>query len=382
LSVRVIVVGAGPGGLAAAERLAGRGGAGVEVMLVSPRGRAVLHAGVLDVALGRSGVERFSAAVTLPGVELRAATVDDVGPDGVVVEGARLQADAVIAAPGLELGEVPAWSRAVSAWDPDGAARARAALPEISSGRLVVAACGLPYRCPPAPFALAVGLAEQHHTARHTVSVSAVTPEPVPLAGVGGEAPVLVLEACASAGVTVERSFEVDLGASEDGVLRARDGRSVRYDAAFLVPPHRRAGCLRGLPGAGPLVQVGERGSVDGSLLYVVGDAAATGMPRAAGVARALGLAAADDVLARLGIAPAPEAEAVRAACFMFHYGGALSRLRVSYPGPAAGPAGSSDPVVEIDGPSLDLAAAREGERRRFLAAASGGGSAEASRAG
>jgi sulfide:quinone oxidoreductase len=364
---RVVVVGAGPGGLAAAARLRERAGRAVSVTLVSEGGRAVFHAGTLDVALGRAQAQRFSAAVSLADVRCLAATVDEVAQDGSAVQagGRRLEADAVIAAPGLQMAPIPPWPRAVGAWDPRAAERARAALPQLEAGRLVVAACSLPYRCPPAPFALAVGLAEQHMGARHMTAVTVATPEALPLAGVGGEAPALVLDACAAAGVTVARSFAVDLKASEDGVLRAADGRELRYDAAFLIPPHRRAGCLSHLPGSGPLVEVDEHGCVAGSMLYVVGDAAQTGLPRAAGVARAKAAAAADQVLQRLGIAAAEQAEPVRASCFMFHYGGAVSRLRVSFPGPPG-----SDPLVEIDGPSLDLAGAREGERRRFLAAA------------
>ncbi len=192
--------------------------------------------------------------------------------------------------------------------------------------------------------------------------VVATTPEPLPLAGVGGEAPALVMEACAAAGVEVERSLLVDLAASRDGMLRSRDGRELAYDAAFLVPPHVRADCLSDLPGDGPLVAVGERGSVDGTALYVIGDAAATGLPRAAGVARGSGAAAADGALEAIGIAPAPPPGPIEAACFMFHAGGAASRLRVTVDG--------SRQQVEVDPPSLDLLAARDGERRRFLAAA------------
>jgi sulfide:quinone oxidoreductase len=365
----VLVVGAGPGGLAAAARLRQRGGEAVAVTLLSAAGRAVFHAGTLDVALGRAEPEQFTAQVRLEGVECLAATVDEVDGDGrgVRVDGRRLDADAVIAAPGLETAPIPPWPRAVAAWDPLAAARARAAMPQVAAGRVLVAACSLPYRCPPAPFALAIGLAGQHMSARHMTTVTVATPEALPLAAVGGEAPALVLDACSAAGVTVARGFSADLDASEDGLLRSADGQQLRYDAAFLIPPHRRARCLAHLPGSGPLVEVDEHGCVAGSMLYVVGDAAATALPRAAGVARAKAVIAADRVLERLGIAAVEAAEPVSASCFMFHYGGAVSRLRVSFPGPPG-----SDPVVEIDGPSLDLAAAREGERRRFLAAAGG----------
>lgn len=361
---RVVVVGAGPGGLAAAARLRERGGAQLDIVLIATGARATFLAGTLDVALGDADPGRFSAKVGPDAARCIDATVDRVDADGVVIGGERLNADAVIAAPGLALGAVPAWPRAVSAWDPAGAARARASMPHVTAGRVLVAACTVPYRCPPAPFALAVRLAEQHFKARHMTRVLVATPEPFPLAGVGGDAPALVMEACAAAGVGVEHGFAADLEGSEDGMLRATDGRELRYEAAFLVPPHVRTTCLTELPGDGPLVPVGDRGSVEGTMLYVVGDAAATGLPRAAGVARGTATAAADAALEALGVAPSPRPEPIEASCFMYHSGGAVSRLRATF--------SREDRRVEIDGPNLDLALAREGERRRFFAAAGG----------
>lgn len=362
---RVIVVGAGPGGLAAAARLRERGAGGVAVMLVSPGLRAAFLAGTLDVALGDAEPSAFAARVALAGVECVAGEVTAVAPDGVELAAGRMHADAVIAAPGLAVDEesVPAsWRRVAAVWDPDAAGRLRDRVLTPRAGRVVVAVCGVPYRCPPAPLALAVALADRHREARHQVRVTVTTPEPVPLAGVGGEAPALVSDACTAAGVTLERGFAPDLGASEDGVLRSTDGREIAYEGALLVPLHRRPRCLASLPGEGPMVAVGERGSVDGSLLYVVGDAAATGLPRAVGVARASAVAAADQVLERLGVVAAPAQEPIEASCFMFHHGGALSRIRVRYVGGAAS--------IATDGPSLDLWPAREGELRRFLEAA------------
>ncbi len=361
---RVVVVGAGPAGLAAAGRLVERGRDAVEVVLAAPGVRATFLPGTLDVALGAAEPERFTFALRLQGVRNVDGAVDRAAPDGVAVAGDWLPADAVIAAPGLALesGAVSGWSRAAPAWDPVSAARARALLADLSPRRLLVAACTLPYRCPPAPFALGVGLADRLFRAPRMTRVTVSTPEPIPLAGVGGEAPALVLEACAAAGVMVERAFVVDLQGSEDGLLRATDGRTLPYEAAVLVPPHVRAACLHGLPGDGPLVQVGDRGAVDGSTLYVAGDAAASTFPRAAGVARATATAAADGALEALGIAPAPPPAPVEASCFMFHRGGAVSRIRARF--------SHGEANVDIDGPSLDLAPAREGERRRFEAAA------------
>lgn len=361
---RVVVVGAGPGGLAAASRLRERGGERVETVLVARGARATFLAGTLDVALGVSEPDRFVAALALEGLKTIDGDAERVARDGVLVAGERIAADAVIAAPGLALAPetLPAWPRAGVAWDPVAAEEARERLLAVEAGRVLIAVCSLPYRCPPAPFALAVGLAGVHAKARHMTRVVVATPERFPLSGVGGEAPALVMEACGLAGVEVEREFQVDMAASEDGVLRSGDGRELSYQAALLIPPHVRAPCLSELPGEGPLVPVGERGAVEGTALHVVGDAADTGLPRAAGFAQAIARAAADGVLERLGVAPAPAPEPAEASCFMFHWGGAVSRLRVRQADEGA--------TVHIDGPSLDLLPAREGERRRFLAAA------------
>jgi sulfide:quinone oxidoreductase len=181
---------------------------------------------------------------------------------------------------------------------------------------------------------------------------------------VGGEAPAFLMDACAGAGVEFQGRFEPDLGASADGVLRARDGRELDYQAGLLVPPHRRSPALEGLDGDGPLVTVDERAESSVRGVFVVGDAAATRLPRAAGAAEAQGRTAADAVLARLGLADACAPHPPEASCYVLHAGGAVSRIRLRYP---TGLPPDGEAQVAIDGPTPDLAHAAEGERRRFM---------------
>jgi sulfide:quinone oxidoreductase len=283
-----------------------------------------------------------------------------------------MDADAVIAAPGLAVADdsVPHWSRARAGWDPAAGAAAAADLGAVPGGRLVIAICGLPYRCPPAPYSLAMALADRHRRDGRFTKICVASPEAFPLMGLGGEAPAFLMESCAGAGVQLEGRFEVDLDASEDGILRGRDGRELAYEMAFLVPPHRRAGALAALGGDAPLVPVDARCESSLPGLFVIGDAADTGLPHAAGVGEAQGRTAADAVLARLGLAEPQPPHVPEPSCYVRLAGGGVSRIRVRYPD---GPPPGGSPRVEIDGPSPDLAHAVEGERLRFLRLAGGG---------
>lgn len=362
----MLVVGAGPGGLAAAVRLRERGCDALAVTLVTRDATATHLAGAVPVALGDRRPQDFVVAVGIARVRCRAGEVGAVDGGGATVDGQRIDADAVIAAPGLcaDAGAVPAWQRAHAAWDPAAAAAASAALAGVPGGRLLIAVCALPYRCPPAPYSLAMALADRHRRSGRFTKVCIATPEPFPLMAVGGEAPAFLMDACAGAGVEFEGRFEADLEASEDGVLRSADGRELEYRHALLIPPHRRSPTLRELAGDGPLVTVDERGESPVRGLFVVGDAAATGLPRAAGAAAAQGRTAADAVLARLGLAEPRAPHPPEPSCYVLHAGGAVSRIRLRYP---AGLPPDGEPQVAIDGPTPDLAHAAEGERRRFL---------------
>lgn len=368
---RVLVVGAGPGGLAAVHRLRERGDGRAQIELVT-RGATATHlAGTVPVALGAAEAETMSCAVELPGVRCTAGEVTLVDGEGAVVDGRRVEADAVIASPGLvpDVGAVPDWSRACTGWDLGAAVAAAPRLDAVPGGTLAVVICGLPYRCPPAPYGLAMALARAHRSSGRFTKVCVVTPEAFPLMGVGGEAPAFLMDSCAGAKVEIERRFDVDLASSEDGVLRAADGRVLEYELAFVIPPHRRFAMLADLDAVGPLVKVDAHGQSSVPGVFVVGDAAASGLPRAADVAATGGRNAADAVLAGLGIEPPGPPGVPQPSCYINHGGGSMSRIRITYPS-GLPPAGEAR--VEIDAPTPDLGYAAEGERRRFLEAARG----------
>lgn len=353
-SARIVVIGAGPGGVAAARRVKDRSEA-AEVILIEREGAAEYLPGTISTLLGETSRERWRQRVALDGVEVRAGEVAEVSGSGARLDGEWLQADCVIAAPGLRLDmdSVPDLPNLFAVWDPAGAETATNAVRDLRRGAVAVVISSLPYRCPPAPYSLAMQLAALYGKAGGDVGVVLATPEEEPLAALGGGVPEFLRESCAAAGVDLHTGFDPDLASSAPGGLRSSGGDSLGYDLALVIPPHVRSPLLAGLPGGGPLVEVSPRFESAESGLFVVGDAAATPLPRAADAAASAGRTAADAALSRLDHSPEEEPHVPEPECFVGHGGGLFSRVSLRFPD-GIPPQGAAE--ITLEGPSSSLA--------------------------
>jgi len=362
---RVAVVGSGPGGIAAARRLKERVGEEVEVILFEKGGSSEYLPGTIPVFLGTSTPERWRRRLSPKGVEVRPDEVEEVSGGGVKTSGAWVGADAVVAAPGLALApeHVPDAPNVHAFWDTQGADRASDAAMRFRNGTVAVVISSLPYRCPPAPYAMAMELAAYYRDEGRNVRVLLTTPEEAPLAAIGDGVPAFLADSCAEAGVQLFTGFEPDLGGFQRGILRSKSGITVDHDLAFVVPPHVRSSLLAGLPDGGPLVRVSSRFESAEPGLFVIGDAAMVPLPRAADVAAAGGRTAADAVLERLGLSDGREPHLPKPECYVGHGGGVFSRISLRYPD-GLPPRGK--PEVEIEGPSESLAAGFEESFERW----------------
>ena len=353
---RVAVVGSGPGGLAAALRLRERARGSLEVTLFERKSAPEYLPGTIPVLLGASTPERWRVPLSLQGLEVVNGEVEEVFGDGVRVGGKTHEADAVIAAPGLalDLGSVPRRPNVHALWDTEGARAAARAVRDFRGGTVAVVVSSLPYRCPPAPYAMAMELSV-HYGGDTWVALT--TPEEVPLAAVGGGVPEFLRASCAAAGVGLLTGFEPDLDSLGEGPLTSNSGAVIVHDLALVVPPHGRSPLLAGLPGQGPLVQVSPDFESAEPGLFVVGDAAMVPLPRAADAAATGGRIAADAVLRRLGLVDGQETHLPEPECYVGHGSGRYSRISLRYPDglPTRGSA-----EVDIEGPSESLAAGFE----------------------
>jgi sulfide:quinone oxidoreductase len=356
----VVVIGAGPAGLGALHRL--RDEPGVHVIALVPDGLADYLPGALAVATGDAGSDRFRAPVRLDGIEVIPLAAERIEAGQVRVGDRRLEAQAVIAAPGLALvpfdggprwPAVPPSPRAVAFWDLPGATRVAPVLEAFTRGVLSVVIASPLYRCPPAPYGLAIRLARRAKRLGLAVQVRLTTPEPRPLAAIGSEVSRFLVAACTDAGVEVEFDVHPDPTALAAGEVTDSTGAPLPTDLAVVIPPHHAHPLLAELATPQQLVAVDAGGRTAQSGLYVAGDAVASPYPRAMAPATVSGRAAAEGVLADLGFATAVGTAPPEPDCFIDQGAGRYSRLQISYP---AGPPPAGAAAVTIHPPALAAA--------------------------
>lgn len=349
----VIVIGAGPGGLAAVYNLANS--QQVSVTLVQRDGASRYLPGIMPVLLGMQPASSYRRRIDLAQVLVRPGEVVGLEPGRVTLaDGTTLRADAVIAAPGLvtDAAAIPAGARSFAVWELEQAQLAQRAVQSFACGRVIVGVTALPYRCPPAPYGLALSLKALFEERGQNVEVVLVTPEARPLQALGERVSNFLEQLASSGNVLLETAFLLDGTACRDGLLVAADGRRIAYDLGLFIPPHRRPAFLAELPGSAQLVQVDAhlRTAMDNT--WVVGDVAATPLPRAAGVAEAQGRTAAEDIMAALGLGDAAVSIVPAPSCYIWAGRSTAARIQIRFP-QGLPPAGSPD--VVLDAPSADI---------------------------
>lgn len=245
---RVTVIGGGPAGIAAARRLRERAAGEVAVTLVQRGGSCEHLPGTLPVALGEHPLSRFVASIDLEGVEVLAGEVSEISARRVRLDGNILEADYVIAAPGLETADVPEGPGVHAVWSPSEAEAVQEDL-RCVSGTMAVVVSSLPYRCPPAPYSLAMQLAAAQRRSDNPAKVALTTPEEEPLSMLGGGVPEFLRESCEEAGVELHTGFVPDPVALESGDLRSERDDELPADVRLVVPSHVRPPALGHLPG-------------------------------------------------------------------------------------------------------------------------------------
>jgi sulfide:quinone oxidoreductase len=373
MSSRVLILGAGFGGLEVATRLSEA--AEATVMLIDASESFYFGFTKLDVLLGRRTTEQVQLPYTglaIPGVEFRQERITQIDPQQrrVVTEQGSYEADYLIVALGAEYDHAatPGFIEGGHEYYTlAGAERLRDALAAFTGGNIVISVLGEPYKCPPAPFEGAFLLEDfcvnRGIRDRVSITVTGYMAAPVPVDDrVSGP----IHSHLTARGVEFVPKRTVCCLDTDTKVAKFAEGGGVPYDLFVGIPKHRVPAVVAE-SGLAPDGWV----SVDKTNLatrfdgvYAIGDVAAAYTAKAGVFAeRAAGVVAADIVARLRGTEPPPPYDGA-GECFIEFGRGEVGKVNANF---LSGP----KPTGVLVGPSRELAAekaefARSRSRRWF----------------
>ena len=369
--MRILILGAGFGGLELATSLSEGLGVGVEVTLIDKGDSFVFGFSKLDLMFGRA----TAAAVRLPyrdfvkpGVRFLEERITAIDPErrSVSTDTGVHQADVLVVAlgadydtdatPGLAEGGNEFYSIA-------GAAQLGELLPSFTGGRAIIGVCGAPFKCPPAPSEAAL-LLHDYLTARGVrgdceISFVLPLPSPVPPSPDTSEA---LLTAFAERDIAFLPGVRVSSLDPSRRIAVLDDGSEMPYDLFLGVPKHRA-----------PTVVLESGMTVDGYLpvdpktletripgVYAIGDVTTVGVPKAGVFAEGAARALAATLIARVRGGDLPPEYDGLGSCYIEFGAGRVGRVDVDF---LSGP----KPTGAFLEPSAALAAEKEhfGSARR-----------------
>jgi sulfide:quinone oxidoreductase len=325
---RVLVLGAGFGGLELCTMLSEGLSGEVEVTLIDRNDAFVFGFSKLDLMFGRAqppAVRMPYREIAKPGVRVVQETITAIDPEArrVSTDAGVHEADALVialgadydmeATPGLAEGGNEFYSVA-------GAERLATLIPGFSRGHALIGVCGAPFKCPPAPSECAL-LLDDALTARgvrDACQISFVIPfgTPVPPSP---ETSAALVEEFSARGIDLIPGRRVSALDPGRGVAMLDDDTELAFDLFLGVPKHRA-----------PEVVVDSGMTEDGYLpvdpatletrfpgVYAVGDVATAGVPKAGVFAEGAARVVAQTLIASFAGGEQPGPHLGRGTCYI-----------------------------------------------------------------
>jgi len=292
MPTRVLILGAGFGGLELTTLLSESLGEDVEVTLIDKNDAFVFGFAKFDIMFGwktRDEVSSYYSHILKPSVTFKQETVTAIDPEArrVTTGGGTYDADILVVALGAEydLGATPGMLEGGREfYSVDGAERLGAYLPTFEGGDVVIAILGEPFKCPPAPCEAAMlmhqYLSRRGLRQRSTIKVVSPWGRPIPPSPDGSKA---ILERFTECGIEFVKDQQVTGIDPARKVAHLRDGGALPYDLFLGVPKHRVPAVVEssGLAEGGWIPV--DRGTLATKYpnVYAVGDVTSVGTPKA-----------------------------------------------------------------------------------------------------
>jgi sulfide:quinone oxidoreductase len=359
--MRVLVLGAGFGGLELSARLSDELGEELEVVLIDQAEGFVFGFSKLDVMFGKTApaaVFHPYRDIDKPGVRFVQASIRSIDPVAKRVEtdSGTFDADLIVVALGADL-DPSATPGLVEAghefYTLPGAFGLRDVLADFDGGHVVVGVTSTPFKCPPAPSETALLMHEflLRRGIRDRSSIDLVMPMgvPIPPSPPASEA---LLVAFAERDIRWHPGRMISGLDVERRVVMLGDGPEVPFDLFLGVPVHKVPAVVEesGLTVDGwvPVNSLTLETAFPG--VYAVGDVTSVGTPKAGVFSEGQASVVAEQIIARVRNGDAPAGYGGRGTCYLEFGNDLVARVNVTF---LSGQA----PFGDLEGPSPAIAA-------------------------
>jgi len=344
MKTRVVVLGAGFGGLELTTILSDAFGDDIDIVLVDKGDAFVFGFSKLDVMFGRQladAVRHRYRDIVKPGVRFVQTMVRSIDPAErrTVTEAGTFEADILVVALGADY-DLAATPGLVEGghefYSVNGAFALRDTLPQFERGPVIVGVCGKSFKCPPAPSETAL-LLHDYLTARgrrQETEITLVMPfgTPIPPSPDTSQA---ILAAFAERGITFMKDRLVKALEPARHVAVLSDGTELPYALFLGIPVHRvpqvvvESGLAAHPYDWVPVNKQTLETRFPG--VYAVGDVNGVGTPKAGVFAEGSAQVVAAAIISQLRGGPAPDAYKGRGACYVEFGHGQVGRVDVDF---------------------------------------------------
>ncbi len=340
--MRVVVLGAGFGGLELATTLAESGVGDLHVSLIDKSDAFVFGYSKLDVLFGRKGPDSVRLPyrdISKPGVRFLQETVTAIDPEArrVTTDDGVHEADVLVIALGADydFAATPGLAEAGNDfYSVAGAERLADLLPAFARGRAIIGVCGAPFKCPPAPSEAALLLHDylSARGVRDACEIALVIPfgTPVPPSP---ETSAALVAAFAERGIEFvpgRRVASLDAGR---GVAVLDDGSEMPFDLFLGVPKHRAPDVViaSGMTEDGYVPVSSQTLATRFPGVYAIGDVATIGVPKAGVFAEGAARTVAASILTIFHGGEQPAAYDGRGSCYIEFGSGRVGRVDIDF---------------------------------------------------
>ena len=338
---RILVLGAGFGGLELCTMLSEAFGNEIEVTLIDKSDSFYFGFSKLDVMFGHAQPEAVRLPYkkfVKPGVRLLQETITQVDPVAkrVTTDRGAHEADYLVIALGADydFAATPGMADATEFYTLEGATRLAKLLPSFTQGRVLIAVGGAPFKCPPAPSEAALMMHDYLSTRglRAACEITLILPLEVPIPP-SPETSRALLAAFAERSITFVADREMRAVDTRKRLVTLDDGRVFPYDLFLGVPAIRAPKLLE----AGGMTEDGYVPVKPRTLetrfpgVYAIGDCARQGTPKAGVFAEGAGRAVAKALMARLRNEEVPVTHAGTGSCYIEFGAGRIGRVDVDF---------------------------------------------------